>query len=136
MPAKLIICCAGRPAINGHKRRTFLWNDKFGCFIHEGRVLEAAEFNAKAQEVMAKNQDLRCFARVVETDGAVGADPRVSELEKALADKSTRIEALQESVLSLRTKNAPTLEEALAVVGELAPDRLKKKPGRKPETLD
>lgn len=136
MPAKLIICCAGRPAINGHKRRTFIWNDKFGCFVHEGRVLDATEFNAKAQEVMAKNQDLRCFARVVESDGDAGPDPRLAELEKSLADKQARVETLQASVLALRTKNAPTLEEAIAIVEARAPDRLKKKPGRKPESLD
>lgn len=131
MPANLIICCAGRPAINGYKRRSFVWNAEYGCYVHDGRVLTESEFNSTAQVVMAKNQDLRCFAKVV---GAVaGADPRTTELEKQLTEKQARIESLQASVLALRAKSTPTLEEALEVVETLAPERLKKKPGRKPE---
>lgn len=136
MPAKLIICCAGRPAINGHKRRSFLWNDKYGCYVHENKALSESEFNAAAQEVMRKNEDLHCFAKVVEPDGITGPDPQVSELEKALADKQTRIESLQATVLALRAKTTPSLEDALEVVETLAPERLKKKPGRRPDPLE
>ena len=136
MPANLIICCAGRPAINGHKRRSFVWKEEYGCFVHDGKLLTETEFNAIAQTVMAKNQDLRPFAKAVGAAATAGADPRVAELEKQLAEKQTRIEALQASVLVLRAKTTPTLEDALEVVETLAPDRLKKKPGRKAEPME
>lgn len=131
MSASLIICCAGRPAINGYKRRSFTWVAEYGCYVHDGKVLSESEFNAVSQEVMAKNQDLRCFAKVV--NAAADADPRIAGFEKALAEKQARIEALQSSVLTLRAHTTPSLEQALEVVETLAPERLKKKPGRKAE---
>ena len=135
MPANLIICCAGRPALNGFKRRSFMWNAEHGCYVHDNKVLSEGEFNAIAQEVMRKNQDLRCYARVVGV-GVAGADPRIAELEKQLADKQARIESLQATALSLRAKTTPSLEEAMEVIETLAPERLKKKPGRKAEPLE
>lgn len=138
MPAKLIICCAGRPAINGHKRRSFLWMDKHGCFVHNGVELDEVAFNACSQEVMSKNQDLRCFAKVVDSDGVATADPRIAHLEAKLIENQTRIYTLQASLISARN-SAPasdiTLEQALAVVESLAPDKIKKKPGRKPDAI-
>jgi hypothetical protein len=135
MPASLIICCAGRPAINGPKRRTFLWVDKYGCFVHEGREMDETEFNTCVQSVMLRNKDLKCFAKVVSSDGAASVDPRIADLEKKLADKQARLEAVQASLIVARTATEPTLEQALAVVEALAPDRIKKKPGRKPAEL-
>ncbi len=135
MPAKLIICCAGRPAINGHKRRSFIWVDKHGCYVHEGRELDETPFNAVSQVIMAKNKDLRCFAKVVNGDGAASVDPRIAELEKKLADKQARIETLQASLVSVRAQTEPTLDQAIAIVEAQAPDRIKKKPGRKPTEI-
>lgn len=134
--------------------------DRHNCFVHEGRELSVAEFNSWSQSIMAKNQDLRCFAKVVDGDGGAGTDPHIAELEKKLADKQVRLEAVQSSLIAARAGNpapdvsaeiveqagriaqleaelatrietAPTLEQALAIVEAKAPDRLKKKPGRK-----
>lgn len=140
--------------------------EKHGCFVHEGRELSESEFNACSQTVMAKNQDLRCFAKVVASDGESGPDPKIAELEKKLADKQARLETVQASLIAARTgaptpeteskvsamagriaeleaeisaasfAAEPTLEQAIAIVEAQAPDRLKKKPGRKAEVRE
>jgi hypothetical protein len=133
MPAKLLICCAGRPALNGSKRRSFLWSEPNQCYVYEGRELGETEFNAKSKEVMSKNQDLRCFVKIVSEGGGASEDPRIAQLEAKLAEKQARLETVQASLIEARTKAEPSLEDAIAIVERLAPDRLKKKPGRKPE---
>lgn len=135
MPAKLIICCAGRPAVNGHKRRSFIWSDAHGCYVYESRELDEATFNSIAQEVMSKNQDMRCFAKVIGA-GEAGADPRVADLERKLAEKQARLETVQASLIAARSATEPTLEQAIALIEAQAPERLKKKPGRKLEALE
>lgn len=156
--AKLIICCAGRPALNGHKRRTFLWNVEHNCFVHEGRELTEAEFNAQAELVFKKNRDLFPYAKVARlSDGSAPAAPVVDESKAKIADLQEKLAAARAdahaarnsanaAVLELQAKvekleadtktprAATGLEEALEIVTRLAPEKLKGKPGRKPQT--
>lgn len=80
--AKLIIWCPGRPAINGMKRRTFLWNTTYNCYVHENKVLTEQEFNSVVEAVFKKNQDLRPCARVVEFSEAPAAPKETPKAEK------------------------------------------------------
>jgi len=115
--AKLIICCAGRPALNGHKRRTFLWSVEHNCFVHEGRELTETELNAQVEGVFKKNWDLRPFVKVARfSDGTVEAAAPVEDATKAKiadlqeklaiarADAHTARNARNETVLSLQAK--------------------------------
>lgn len=102
---KLIIACPGRPASNGHKRRMFQWNPAFNCYVFENRLLDVAEFNRIVESVCKKHADLRPFSRVIE-DVAVAAPV--------------------EPVTTLTTAREVGLDEAMAVVARMAPERLKK----------
>ncbi len=155
--AKLLICCAGRPALNGHKRRTFLWSEEHKCFVHEGRELDEAEFNACSEAVFKKNRDLFPYAKVARlSDGSTPAatpaeDPskaKIAELQEKLAAARADAHAARNSanaaVLELQAKvekmesdakaprAAASLDEALEIVARLAPEKLKKRMGRPP----
>jgi len=105
MSAKLIIWCSGRPALNGHKRRSFLWNTEFNCYVHENKVLDEREFNAVVEAVFKKNSDLRPCVRVVGfSDGTAAPAP----------------------VTTITAAREVTLDEALAVVQRMAPEKLRK----------
>lgn len=108
MPAKIIITCPGRPAVNGHKRHSFLWNPAYACYVFENRVLTTEEYNKIADKVFDKNSHLR---------------PRVKFLPE---DTETLA-----PITTLTAAREITLDEALEVVGRLAPGRLKTKPGPK-----
>lgn len=162
--AKLIICCAGRPALNGHKRRTFLWSVEHNAFVHEGRELTETELNAQVEGVFKKNWDLRPFVKVARfSDGTAEAPvpvadetkAKIADLQEKLAiaraDAHTARNASNEAVLTLQAKVdaleaasvapsatvAPTLEQALEIVTRLAPERLRKTStgGRKPAEM-
>lgn len=163
--SKLIICCAGRPALNGHKRRTFLWSTEHNCFIHEGRELTETELNAQVEGVCKKNWDLRPYVKVVRfSDGSGpaaapvedGSKAKIADLQEKLAiaraDAHTARHANDERLLELtakiasleaeaakpRTVPAVDLDQALEIVTRLAPEKLKGKPGRKaaPEVME
>lgn len=125
MSAKLIICCSGRPALNGHKRRLFQWNPEYNCFVYENKLFDEAEFNAVIEEVMKKNNDLRPYVKVaVLSDGAEPAAAPSGDY----AALETKYKALQ-----ARVGVPVTAAEAEEVLLRLAPHRLKAKPGRKAE---
>jgi hypothetical protein len=65
MSAKLIIWCRGNPAVNGMKRRSFLWNPGHKCYVHDNREFNEREFNAVVDDVFKKNHDLHPCVRVV-----------------------------------------------------------------------
>lgn len=160
--AKLIICCAGRPALNGHKRRTFLWSVEHNCFVHEGRELTEAEFNAQAELVFKKNRDLFPYAKVARlSDGSSPAAPAVDDSKAKIADLQEKLAAARADAHTARNeanaklleaqakaekleadakapRAAASLDEALEIVARLAPEKLKKTPGRKaaPETME
>ncbi len=144
MPAKLIIWCPGRPALNGHKRRTFQWSVQHNCFVHEGKELTEQEFNAKAELVFKKNQDLRPCVRVVQYSDAAPVlaeetAAKIAELEAKVAaapvDLSARVTELEAKLAAVQPPAAVTLEQALAVVTSLAPHKLKGQPGKKPAAV-
>lgn len=145
--AKLIICCAGRPALNGHKRRTFLWSVEHNCFVHEGRELSETELNAQVEGVFKKNWDLRPFVKVARfSDGAVVEAAVADETKAKIADLQEKLAIARAETHAARVEAkeakdalaAPSLEAALEIVQRLAPDKLKGKPGRKPvpETME
>ena len=109
MSTKLIIYCPGRPNMNGHARRRFLWNVEFNCYVYENKVLDERELNAVVDTVFKKNSDLRPCVRVVKFSDEAGAPPVDPD---------------------------PTLEQALEIVRAHAPDRLKKTPGPKPAAME
>lgn len=157
--AKLIICCAGRPALNGHKRRTFLWNVEHNAFVHEGRELEERELNAVVEGVFKKNWDLRPYVKVARFSNGSNpsAAPVVDESKAKIADLHEKLAvaradahtarnaanaallAAQERIDSLEAEVAKpragtSLDEALEIVTRLAPEKLKSRPGRKAAT--
>lgn len=124
MSAKLIICCSGRPALNGHKRRLFQWNPEYNCFVYENKLFDEAQFNSVIEEVMKKNGDLRPYVKVaVFSDGSTTPPPPSGDY----AALEAKYKALQARI------GAPlTVDQAEGVLQRLAPHRLKGKPGRKP----
>lgn len=113
--SKLIIWVSGRPNLDGFKKREFVWVEKHRAFIYEGREFDAAEFNAKFDKAWQNNQDLTPRARVVDADLP---EPRNTPppYVPSIADE------------------AMSVEQAESVLNRLAPERLKKTPGRKPAT--
>lgn len=101
---KLIIACLGRPATNGHKRRMFQWNPTFNCYVFENREMEPEELNRIIEGVCKKHSDLRPFVKVTQISEAAAHEP----------------------VVTLTTAREVGLDEAIAVVARLAPERLKK----------
>ena len=113
--AKLIIYVTGKPLMNGYKVREFQWSEVHRCYLYEGRELDAAEFNEKWEKAYRNNGDLSPKVRVTDA----GNPPTPAPANPAPLPEPT-------------PPAEPTLDEALAIVQRLAPDRLKAKPGRKP----
>jgi hypothetical protein len=79
MSAKLIIWCRGNPAVNGMKRRSFLWNPGHKCYVHDNREFDEREFNEVVEGVFKKNQDLHPCVRVVGFSDKPEAKPAPQE---------------------------------------------------------
>jgi len=112
MSAKIIIYLTGKPTLHGLKRREFQWSPAHALYLYENRELELSEFNAKYDKAMRTNTDMRVLVKVV------GAESPAA------------------SVATIAAAHEITLDEAEAVVQRLAPERLKKAPGRKPRILE
>lgn len=136
MPAKIIIAAPGRPATNGHKRRMFLWNPTFNCYVYENRVLDEAEFNSITQAVFKKHSDIRPYALIVADNGAVESKSMVATAEhEALLARYKALQARIGEPAPVATISAREvgLDEAVAIVQRLAPEKLRKtSQGRKP----
>lgn len=109
--SKLIIWVSGRPNLDGYKKREFVWNEQHRAFIYEGREFDAAEFNEKFDKAWRNNQDLAPRARVVGLATPVAPPPAPHIADEAMS-----------------------VEQAESILNRFAPERLKKKPGRKPAT--
>ncbi len=74
--SKLIIYLPGRLAVNGHKRRNFLWNGEYGSYVFEGKPIEIEQFNATFDRAM-KNaaEHMKVRVKVVEVTAASPAAP-------------------------------------------------------------
>lgn len=108
--SRLIIYVTGKPNLHGHKRREFLWSPAHGLYLYGGKEIEAAEFNATYEKAMKTNTDMNPRVKVVATS------------------------AIQQ--VTVTTPPAPqdiTIDDAVAVLERLAPERLKKKTGPKPK---
>ena len=126
--AKLIIWVGGKPLINGYKIREFLWSVAHNCYIYEGREINEADFNAKFEKAHRNNADLHPQVKVVEFSAEV---PKVSVQPVKSTESATGTIAK-----TVEFDREITLEEAEEVVARLAPDRLKKRPGRPPRVME
>ncbi len=106
MSAKLIIWISGKPTLHGYKRREFIWSEAHKCYLYGGAEIESSEFNEKYDKAMKTNADMNPRVKVVGTNG------------------------------SSVTNGLVTLEQAEEVFTRLAPERLKKKTGPKPATVE
>ncbi len=119
--SKLIIYVTGKPNLHGHKRREFLWSPAHGLYLYNGKEIDATEFNAAYEKAMKTNTDMNPRVKVVSSI-AVQPEPPTSNSGGA---------GVVENV-TLAEQKEPTAEEAVAILQRLAPELLKKKPGRKP----
>lgn len=119
--AKLIIYVSGKPLMNGYKVREFQWSEVHRCYLYEGRELDAAEFNEKWEKAYRNNGDLLPRVRVTDAGNPPTPAPANPAPEPVAAPPPEPVPVPE-----------PTLDEAIAIVQRLAPDRLKSKPGRKP----
>ena len=65
--AKLIIWCPGRTIVYGFKRREFLWNEEYKCYVFRGRQFDELEFNSVVDKALLDNQDMNPRVKVVST---------------------------------------------------------------------
>ena len=132
MPAKLIIAAPGRPATNGHKRRMFMWNPTFNCYVYENRVMDEKEFNAVAQAVFKKHSDIRPYASIVEfSDGSAITESTSTVLATEHTELLARYKALQARIgdvppVSTISAREVGLDDAVAIIQRLAPEKLRK----------
>ena len=114
---KLIIWIGGKPLLNGYRIRDFHWTAAHNCYIYEGKEIDEADFNAKYEKAARNHLDLHPKVRVVAKSApeAVKAVPTVS---------------------TISASREITLEEAEAIVAQLAPERLKKRAGRPPRMME
>ncbi len=110
---KLAIYINGKPNIHGHKRREFTWSPTHGCYLYEGRELDATEFNAVFERCEKRNSDMQPLVKVLSVGNEIPPPPAPTSPAPKAA--STEI----------------TADEAEAILQRLRPERLKLKPGRK-----
>ena len=104
--AKLIIYCKGNPIINGYRRLDFHWSVQHGCYIYLGRELEEKEFNEVVEKAMTLyRKHIQPLVKVVSSAPSAPA-----------------------------SDHQLTAQEAEDFLREVAPERLKAKPGPKPKT--
>ncbi len=127
MSVKLIIWIPGKPNIHGHKRREFLWVPAFSCYLYEGKEIEPSAFNAKYEKAMKNNGDMLPRVKVIETASAESAAP----ISTPATPSPVSAPNLPPPTLELTITEQ--LEKAEAVIERYAPERLKKKPGAKPQ---
>jgi hypothetical protein len=115
--SKLIIWVSGRPIIYGYQRQDFKWSVPHNCFIYLGRELEEKEFNDVIDKVLSRHKDKNPSIKVMLT--APVADELPPDEVPSFGQESEDLR----------------LKRALEIVQQLAPDMIKKKPGRKPEPV-
>lgn len=111
--SKLIIYVSGKPNIYGFKRAEFKWSQEHKKFLFLGREIEESEFNALAERALNNYHDM---------------NPRVMFVGAPAASE----ESLQPAPVATIGTGEITLEMAEEVIQRLAPQRLKKKSGPKP----
>ncbi len=117
--AKLIIWLTGRPLVYGFKRRDFIWSEAHKCYLFKGKELDEQEFNEVVEYALTSHPELHPKVKIVEFSKTVAVE--TPPPPPFIPPPAPRLEI--------------TVEEAEAVMEQLAPDRLKKKAGRKPAPL-
>lgn len=121
--SKLIIYVGGKPSINGFRRREFIWSDAHKCFIYEGVEIDERDFNAKVEKAFRNNQDLNPRVKIVQF-----SDDPIITIQPPMP--------VMPDVTTITAARVFSLAEAESVMARLAPDRLKKTPGRKPRIME
>lgn len=122
MSAKLIIYITGKPALHGFKRREFLWSPDHGCYLYNGKEVEASEFNAAYDKATKTNSDLKPRVKVV------AFSENIPSASQAVLTVSIPHVAVEEAGIKTESELADEAEEVLA---RIRPERLKKKTGPK-----
>jgi len=112
---KFIIYLDGNPFVQGYTRFEFKWSQSHGAYLWEGREIDANEFNAVAKVALTRYANLKWHPMVKIVSG-LGEQPLTAVLPPSVG-------------------NEITVSEAEAVMERLAPHRLKKKTGPKPELV-
>lgn len=114
---KLIIWVPGKPNLHGYRRRDFAWSEQHKCFVHDGKEYTPEEFNAVAEKVFRRSEDMHPCVRVIE-DGQKTAPVKPAPVSTITAREITE-------------------EDAVATLMRLAPHRLKKgKQASRPEVIE
>ncbi len=112
--SKLIIYVGGKPLINGYSRRDFHWSEAHRCYIWGGKELNDSEFNVAYEQAIKNHADLVPRVRVISLT-----------VEPAVVVKLETVTAV-EPVATISVAREISLDDAIAVVARLAPERLKK----------
>jgi hypothetical protein len=110
---KFIIYLDGNPFVQGYTRFEFKWSQSHGAYLWEGREIDANEFNAVAKVALTRYANLKWHPMVKIVSG---------------------LDAKQEVPADF-TRGEISLADAEATMERLAPHRLKKKTGPKPELV-
>ena len=109
---KLIIWVPGKPNLHGYRRRDFAWSEQHKCFVHEGKEYTPEEFNAVAEKVFRRSEDMHPCVRALD-DGQKAAPVRPASVTAP-------------APVATITAREITEEDAVATLMRLAPHRLKK----------
>lgn len=105
---QFIIWVTGKPNLYGYRRRDFKWDANLNLFIFQGKIFDESTFNETVREAFEHHADFHPMVKLIST-------PAVEDLDSVPAPI--------------------TVEQAIEVLLREAPDRLKKKPGPKPELI-
>jgi hypothetical protein len=112
---KFIIYLDGNPFVQGYTRFEFKWSQSHGAYLWEGREIDEKEFNSVAKVALTRYASMKWHPMV----------KIVSGIDEPAAT----------AVLPPSVGREITVDEALDVMERLAPHRLKKKTGPKPELV-
>jgi hypothetical protein len=116
MSTLLAIYINGKPRIHGHKRRDFLWSEKDGIYLYEGKMWKAEEFNEAFLRCEKRNYDMAPLVKVIAVEPTAPAQPAPAE-KPVLAPVVQMPPQVREM----------TVEEAEAVMWKHAPEKMKKR---------
>lgn len=102
---KFIIYLEGNPSVQGYTRFEYKWSQQHGVYLWQGREIDEKEFNKEAEIALTRYSRLHWHPKVKILPG-----PPAEPVEKEIS-----------------------VADAEAVMERLAPHRLKKKTGPKPE---
>ena len=114
MALQFILYVTGKPRLHGVRKREFMWSNEHGCYVFESRTIDEKEFNLIVPQVLRKYEDMRPAVKIVTPESELQTAPLISDIPDIPPTAPREI----------------TLDEAVAVIQKLAPDRLRNRPGR------